>query len=109
MSDFPVWVRQLTPGQIESLAKIMLSWHGTMPENTEIQPLEEVEKRYITRAISFCQGDVPRAARALRVGKTTIYRKLKEWDHSDNDRVLIYQASVLARESQDNDQANTPP
>lgn len=100
MSDFPLWLRQLTPGQVESLARIMLSWHGTMAENTEIQPLEQVEKRHITRALSLCEGDIQKAARALNVGRTTIYRKLKEWGYSDNDRVLIYQASVLGRDQQ---------
>lgn len=100
LNELPLWMRQLTPGQIEGLAKVMLSWHGTVAENTEIQPLEEIEKRYITRAISLCQGDILKAARALQVGKTTIYRKLKEWGYSINDRLLIYQASVLARDPQ---------
>lgn len=98
LNEFPLWMRQLTPGQIEAVAKIMLSWHGTIAENTEIQPLKEIEKRYITRAISLCRGDVLKASRALQVGKTTMYRKLKKWGYSTSDRILIYQASVLARD-----------
>lgn len=99
LAEFPSWIRRLTPGQIENLAKVMLSWHGTIAEHTEIRPLEEVEKQYITRAISLCQGDVLKAAQALKVGKTTLYRKLKEWGYSSNDRLLIYQASVLAQDA----------
>jgi DNA-binding NtrC family response regulator len=98
VSDLPLWMRQLTPGQLQGLANVMLLWHGTIAENTHIQPLKEMEKRYITRAISLCQGDVLKAAQALQVGKTTLYRKLKEWGYSTKDRILIYQASVLARD-----------
>ena len=97
LDEFPHWIRRLTPGQLEGLAKVLLAWHGTLAENVEILPLHEVEKRQITRAITLCNGDILRAARALHVGKTTLYRKLRKWGYSVHDRKLIYQASVLAR------------
>lgn len=52
LSDFPTWIRKLTPAQLESIAKLMLAWHATMAESTEILPLEETEKREMTRAIT---------------------------------------------------------
>jgi hypothetical protein len=96
LSDFPTWIRRLTPAQLESIARVMLAWHGTMAESTAILPLGETDKREITRAITLCQGNLPKAAKALRVGKTTIYRKLKQWGYSVHGRLSIYQASVLS-------------
>lgn len=93
--DFSVWMRTLTPGQLQELAKVMLAWHGTANQSREIIPLAEVEKREITRALSLCNGDVNRAAKALQVGKTTLYRKLKQWGYSTDNRILMHQASAL--------------
>ena len=99
LSDFPLWIRKLTPGQLEHIAKVMTAWHGTVAASTEIVPLNEVEKRCIARAISLCQGDIARAALGLGIGKTTLYRKLKEWGYSVENRLLIHQASALAGET----------
>lgn len=97
MGELPVWMRQLRPGQLQDLAKVMLRWHGTVNRGAQIVPLTEVERREITRAISLCNGDVSKAAKALNLGKTTIYRKLKEWGYSTENRVLMQQASALAQ------------
>jgi hypothetical protein len=96
LGEFPVWIRRLTPGQLEHIARIMLAWLGTKRESQEIVPLEEVEKREIIRAISLCGGDILKAAEALRVGKSTLYRKVSAWGYSIENRVLIHQASILA-------------
>ena len=45
-----------------------------------IRPLAEVEKEAILMAILKCNCDVLAAADRLRLGKTTIYRKLHEWN-----------------------------
>jgi|GEM_PF-4643895 len=95
--DLPVWIRRLTPGQLEDIATVMSAWHASVCENQEILPLKTIEKREITRAISLFSGDVIKAARALRIGKTTVYRKLKEWGYSFEDRLLIHQASALEK------------
>ena len=44
-----------------------------------ITPLAELEKRAILRAIEVMAGDKLEAARQLGIGKTTLYRKLKEY------------------------------
>ncbi|MFQ5816733.1 MAG: sigma-54-dependent transcriptional regulator [Terriglobia bacterium] len=44
-----------------------------------IIPLRELEKQAILRAIEELGGDRLRAARLLGIGKTTLYRKLKEY------------------------------
>ncbi len=50
---------------------------GSDPE--AITPLEQVEKQAILHAIELLKGDKLQAARRLGIGKTTLYRKLKEY------------------------------
>jgi two-component system response regulator HydG len=47
--------------------------------SSTIEPLWEVERRHILRAIEHTKGDVVTAARFLGIGKTTLYRKLREY------------------------------
>ncbi len=51
-----------------------------LPENDELVPLEELERRAIFRALRETGGDKLAAARLLGIGKTTLYRKLKQYD-----------------------------
>ncbi len=44
-----------------------------------VLPLVEQEKLAIQHALEAARGDIRRAARALGIGKTTLYRKLKEY------------------------------
>jgi transcriptional regulator of acetoin/glycerol metabolism len=99
LPDLPPWFRQLTPGQIQDIAKLITAWHalperagdhGSIYDFDEILALQEVERDVILRAIHVCKGNVPKAAAALGVGKTTIYRKLREWSESK----VISQASA---------------
>lgn len=55
---------------------------------TPIRTLAEVEKQAILEAIEICGGSLLEAARQLGIGKTTIYRKLKEWER-ENDQTVI--------------------
>jgi DNA-binding NtrC family response regulator len=41
--------------------------------------LAQVERAHILRALQQCGGQPTRAARLLRIGRTTLYRKLKEY------------------------------
>jgi two-component system response regulator HydG len=51
-----------------------------MPQADELLPLEELERRAIFRALREAAGDKLAAARLLGIGKTTLYRKLKQYD-----------------------------
>ena len=95
-SEFPVWLRKLTHGQLLDIAKLMIAWHSHSG-GQGIMPIEEVEQREVLRAITLCGGDVMKAAKALKMGKTTIYTKLRRWGYSLENRLLIHQASVLAQ------------
>ena len=56
---------------------------GTPPHfediSTPILPLMEVERRAIIRTLEYAQGDRAVAANLLGIGRTTLYRKLKEY------------------------------
>lgn len=57
--------------------------HGVsdrMPQNDELLPLDELERRAIIRALKEAGGDKLAAARLLGIGKTTLYRKLKQYE-----------------------------
>jgi DNA-binding NtrC family response regulator len=51
-----------------------------IPQNDELLPLDELERRAILRALREAGGDKLAAARLLGIGKTTLYRKLKLYD-----------------------------
>lgn len=51
-----------------------------MPQSDELLPLDELERRAIFRALREVGGDKLAAARLLGIGKTTLYRKLKQYD-----------------------------
>jgi len=50
------------------------------PGSDELVSLEELERRAIFRALRETSGDKLAAARLLGIGKTTLYRKLKEYE-----------------------------
>ncbi|HKS82075.1 MAG TPA: sigma-54 dependent transcriptional regulator [Candidatus Acidoferrales bacterium] len=50
------------------------------PQPDELLPLDEMERRAILRALREAGGDKLAAARLLGIGKTTLYRKLKQYE-----------------------------
>ena len=51
-----------------------------MPSEDELLSLDELERRAILRALRESGGDKLMAARMLGIGKTTLYRKLKQYE-----------------------------
>ncbi|WP_417513109.1 sigma-54-dependent transcriptional regulator [Minwuia sp.] len=47
---------------------------------SDIRPLEDVEREAIEEAIDICRGNIARAASLLGVSPSTIYRKKQGWD-----------------------------
>jgi DNA-binding NtrC family response regulator len=68
-------VRDL-PTQIHSAPKELTSIPSS---NSGIVPLADMEKQTILNALAQVNGDKMMAARLLGIGKTTLYRKLKEY------------------------------
>jgi DNA-binding NtrC family response regulator len=59
------------------------------PAADEIVPLEELERRAILRALQEAAGDKLVAARLLGIGKTTLYRKLKQYQSQTRETNTI--------------------
>jgi DNA-binding NtrC family response regulator len=66
------------PPEIANLP-IPESHNGNGNGHSKIIPIAELEKQTILRAITELNGDKLQAARLLGIGKTTLYRKLKEF------------------------------
>ena len=48
-------------------------------DSPPLVPLEENTKELIKRAIELCNGNISLAARTLRISRSTLYRKMKEY------------------------------
>jgi len=68
-SDLPAAINQLQYESIPSNAAAA----------SKIMPMSEIERQAILNAIAQLNGDKLKAARVLGIGKTTLYRKLKEY------------------------------
>jgi two-component system response regulator HydG len=51
-----------------------------LPQKDEIIPLDEMERRAIVRTLRETNGDKVAASKILGIGKTTLYRKLKQYN-----------------------------
>jgi two-component system response regulator HydG len=71
IADLPTTIQNWRE-QIEPTAE------GALPRRG-IMPIAEMEKQAILGAIELLHGDKLEAARLLGIGKTTLYRKLKEY------------------------------
>ena len=102
--DLPAWFRRLTPGQHQDIAKLMARWHDAPPRKDQtngtqindpdkIPRMRDVERDVVLHAVRLCEGNVLEAAAALGIGKTTVYRKLREWRL---EPAVLSQASALA-------------
>ncbi len=59
--------------------KIMdLTFVGPTLGEERIVPMEELENKAIEMAIQKCRGNLTEAARALGIGRATLYRKVKQ-------------------------------
>lgn len=65
--------------QVKDLPSNLLYPMTTESEGPEILPLDELERRAILQALETTGGDRLRAAKLLKIGKTTIYRKIREY------------------------------
>ena len=74
----------LGSGPVVHVADLPSSLHYPTPERfaerNELVPLDELERRAILRTLRETAGDKLQAARILGIGKTTLYRKLKQYN-----------------------------
>ncbi len=73
-SNAIIQVRDL-PSDIHGTHNLVVGGNGS----AKIVPIEQLEKQTILNTIEQLNGDKLQAARLLGIGKTTLYRKLKEY------------------------------
>jgi two-component system response regulator HydG len=73
--------RRTAAAQTERATEAVLQ---SAPAAPRVTPLAELEKQAILNTIKQLKGDKLLAARLLGIGKTTLYRKLKEYGLSEN-------------------------
>ena len=86
----PAEPRAAAPAPMPGVAAPMRPAAGAVPDPGDlnalaaaIRPLEDVEREAIETAVTFCGGDVRKAAVFLGVSPATIYRKQKTWREKD--------------------------
>ena len=68
----------------EEAVKLEVGRRKVLPAGVSaVTPIAEMEKQAILRTIRKLKGDKLMAARMLGIGKTTLYRKLKEYGIED--------------------------
>ena len=75
----------LQPGELELLVE-RAALGLLPPQHREPLPLAEVEARYIRTVLARYRGNQTRAARALGIGRNTLWRKLKQHEELDSSQ-----------------------
>ena len=52
---------------------------AAVARSPEIEPLDTVVRRTIEQAIALSDGNIPKAAAALQVSPSTLYRRIQAW------------------------------
>jgi two-component system response regulator HydG len=77
---------------VEDLPEKIRDYRGTQvfiggDDPTELVPLEEIERRYISHVLKTVGDNKALAARVLGLDRKTLYRKLKQYDGEDGSKV----------------------
>ncbi len=81
--DLPTQLQQQELTALRGAATSSGDEAGIELEFPGVTPLADLEREAILKAIRVLHGDKLRAARLLGIGKTTLYRKLKEYGIAD--------------------------
>ncbi len=77
-ADLPSSVANYARAEAGVASAMAVGGLGASPQQTVV-PLHELERRAIRHALEFTHGDRTVAAQMLGIGRTTLYRKLKEY------------------------------
>jgi len=85
-----VWGYIVTPFQPQEAAmavqRVLTSGTPEAEESLDEMPtMESVEFEHIRKALRLCNGNQARAARALNIGRNTLWRKLKKMEQASKD------------------------
>jgi DNA-binding NtrC family response regulator len=86
----------LSPGEPEVSTSIPVAPHGALAvldARGEMRPLDEIEAEIIRFAISHYRGQMSEVARRLRIGRSTLYRKLRDLGLEDNSAANLVETT----------------
>lgn len=75
------------PAAASNLADLPLRSGSADTGHGKIEPLETTIRRAIKEAVELCGGSIPRAAAALDVAPSTLYRRIQSWQEADTSRI----------------------
>jgi DNA-binding NtrC family response regulator len=81
--DLPTQLQDFRAHSLQAASDAQSSSQQAGPSNPGIVSISDMEKTAILATIQQLNGDKLKAARMLGIGKTTLYRKLKEYGLSD--------------------------
>ncbi len=81
MGDFPTQLQDFRMHQRAAQEEQVVAMAAARPSG--LRTIAELEKQAILDAIAYLKGDKLKAAKLLGIGKTTLYRKLKEYGISE--------------------------
>jgi two-component system response regulator HydG len=93
LSSGPVLKPTDLPPQVQNAGHLGVA---SINERNRVLPLAEVEKQAILNALNQLNGDKLMTAKLLRIGKTTLYRKLKEYGITDRWAISVAEQSAKA-------------
>ncbi len=93
LSSGPVLKTADLPQQVQNAFNLGVV---SMSDKNRVLPLAEVEKQAILNALNQLNGDKLMTAKLLRIGKTTLYRKLKEYGITDRWAISVAEQSAKA-------------
>ncbi len=83
MGDLPTQLQDMRmhgrPSALRAVGVVDVAAAGDEADGAKIVPIAEMEKIAILDTIRHLKGDKLMAAKLLGIGKTTLYRKLKEY------------------------------
>ena len=53
--------------------------------SADMPKLDELERRYISRVLAFCGGNMSKAAKILGISRKTLYRLREELSQNETD------------------------
>jgi DNA-binding NtrC family response regulator len=96
MVSQPVFTEGPTISPSDAEVDAPVAPHGALSvldANGEMRPLEEIETEIIRFAISHYRGQMSEVARRLRIGRSTLYRKLRDLGLEDNSAASLVETT----------------
>ena len=83
------------PLVVEAAPSFSPDWLPLLDGASHLRPLDELEAEIIRFAIAHYRGQMSEVARRLRIGRSTLYRKLESLQLSDQDRLRTTDAVAV--------------